>query len=56
MNLFALLKDEQIKRISINQEIQKQLDDYLKDSIDQFEKKKRLILKANINLRMIKFY
>lgn len=42
MNLFALLKDEQIKRISINQEIQKQLDDYLKDSIDQFEKKEKI--------------
>lgn len=42
MNLFALLKDEQIKRISINQEIQRQLDDYIKDSIHQFVNKERI--------------
>ncbi len=42
MNLFALLKDEKIRRISINQKIQKQLDDYLKGSIDQFKKKEKI--------------
>lgn len=42
MNLFALLKDEHIKRISINQEIQRQLDDYIKDSIHQFVNKERI--------------
>lgn len=39
MNIFALLKNEKTKRISISQEIQKQLDHYLKNSIDQYLKK-----------------
>lgn len=42
MNVFVLLKDEKIKRISISQEIQKQLEDYLKDSINQFLIKERI--------------
>ncbi len=42
MNLLALLKNEEIKRISINQDIQKQIEEYIKDSIEKYIQKEKI--------------